>query len=383
MVAASTCRAIVQCLPHAVVLLNEQLQVVLANRAACSLFQVTAQRLRGAAITEFLPSKIRGLLLKDVPETRTKMIEATLPVHGRRAGATLSITAVPLGFRGTVGRAHGSRVAANRTRDFRLLVIEDISDKVMLEHQVVESEKQAAIGQLAAGILHEVSNPMTGMASNLAFVRRSVERCETPDVLQAVDLSLEQLDQMNQLLGSLSAVRRRPLPVYQTADLHEVIQRCAAFVAKEAEQRCVRLLMSLDPRGPMVCEIDPRLVRRVSLNLFKNAMEAMPDGGCLQVRTSYQLSEPDRVASIVIEVADTGTGIQESDLRKVFRPLFSTKPRGAGLGLSFCRQAVEEHGGEIRLTSAGKDRGATVTISLPVEQSAVAVGVLSSAGTTR
>lgn len=353
------------------VLVNDQQRVVVANRTACTLFHVAAQRLRGAAIQEFLPSKILDLLLRDSPEARTNVIEATLPIHGSGA-ATLSITATRLAYRGTVRRTRSSSSSGDRTRDFRLLVIEDITDRVMLEDQVIESEKQAAIGQLAAGILHEVSNPMASMASNLAFVRRAVERCGAPDVLQAVDLSLEQLDQMNHLLGSLSAVRRRPLPVYETADLHEVIRRCAAFVAKEAEQRRVRLPMSLDPPGPMLCEIDPRLVRRVLLNLFKNAMEAMPSGGCLQVCTSYRLSEPDRVPSIVIEVGDTGAGIQDSDLRKVFRPLFSTKPRGAGLGLPFCRQAIEDHGGEIRLSSAGKDRGTTVTITLPVEQSGMA-----------
>jgi signal transduction histidine kinase len=369
-VAASTCRAIVQCLPHAVVLLNEQLRVVLANRAACSLFHVAAHHLRGASIAEFLPPKTLDLLLRDFSETHAKVIEATLPIHGRGEAATLSVTGVPLRYRGSLSRNRGIKVTEDRARDFRLLVIEDISDKVMLEHQVVESEKQAAIGQLAAGILHEVANPMTSLGSNLAFVRGAVERHESREVLQAVDLSLEQLDLMNQLLGSLSAVRRRPMPVYETADLHDVIRRCAAFVAKEAEQRRVRVLMSLEPLGPMLCEIDVRLVKRVLLNLFKNAMEAMPDGGSLQVRTSYRLSQPDQVPSIVIEVGDTGTGIQDSDLRKVFRPLFSTKPRGAGLGLSFCRQAVEEHGGEIRLTSGGKDHGTTVTVSLPVQQSA-------------
>ena len=371
-IATSTCRAIVQCLPHAVVLLDEQLQVVLANRAASSLFRVAAQRLKGSAIADLIPQQTLDLLLRDRPEKRKHVVETTLPIDGRGAAATLSITVVRLRYRGPVGRTRGSKPLDDRPRDFRLLVIEDISDKVMLEHQVVESEKHAAIGQLAASILHEVSNPMASIGSNLAFVRRSVERDGSPEVLQAVDLSMEQLDQMSQLLGSLSAVRRRPMPVFETADLHDVIRRCAAFVAKEAEQRRVRLVMSLDPSGPMLCEFDPRLVKRVLLNLFKNAMEAMPDGGRLEVRTAYRLSQPDQVPSIAIEISDTGTGIQDADLRKVFRPLFSTKPRGTGLGLSFCRQAVEEHGGEIRLTSAGKDRGTTVTVSIPVQQSDVA-----------
>ena len=118
----------------------------------------------------------------------------------------------------------------------------------------------------------------------------------------------------------------------------------------------------------LTCEIDVRLIKQVLLNLLKNAMEAMPEGGGIDVTTCYRARDADGPGSITIAIADTGVGIPESDLRKVFRPLFSTKPRGAGLGLSFCRQAVEEHGGEIRLTSRGKDRGTVAIVTLPERQ---------------
>jgi two-component system, NtrC family, sensor kinase len=101
---------------------------------------------------------------------------------------------------------------------------------------------------------------------------------------------------------------------------------------------------------------------------LKNAMEAMPLGGRIDVKTSYRAGAPHEPDAVVIEVADTGIGISESDMRKVFRPLFSTKPRGAGLGLSFCRQAVEDHGGAIRLATRGKDRGTVAIVSLPIRQ---------------
>jgi signal transduction histidine kinase len=115
------------------------------------------------------------------------------------------------------------------------------------------------------------------------------------------------------------------------------------------------------------CEVDVRLIKQVLLNLLKNAMEAMPDGGRITVHTAQAASggEP---GPIVVQISDTGAGIAEADLRRVFRPLFSTKRRGAGLGLSFCRQTVEEHGGAIRIASAGKDQGTSVYVSLPVRQ---------------
>jgi signal transduction histidine kinase len=123
----------------------------------------------------------------------------------------------------------------------------------------------------------------------------------------------------------------------------------------------------LAPTAAM-CEIDVRLIKQVLLNLLKNAAEAMRDGGRIAVQTSRPAADADDGGVVVIEIADTGVGIAECDFRRVFRPLFSTKRGGAGLGLSFCRQAVEEHGGAIQITSIGKDQGTTVCVSLPVRQ---------------
>jgi signal transduction histidine kinase len=114
--------------------------------------------------------------------------------------------------------------------------------------------------------------------------------------------------------------------------------------------------------------MDVRAIRQVLLNLLRNAMEAMPQGGRIEIGTSYRPPDRHGPATVLIEIADTGVGIPESDLRRVFRPLFSSKPRGAGLGLSYCRQVVEEHGGEIHLMSRGRDRGTVAFVSLPVRQ---------------
>jgi signal transduction histidine kinase len=272
----------------------------------------------------------------------------------------LKITVVRLSGAGGQARKRG---AAAQARDLRLLILEDISDKAVLEQQLVQIEKQAAMGQLAAGILHEVANPLTSIGSNLLFVRSALGHLGD-DVTQAIDVSLEQLSEMRQLLGTLSGFPGRASPRFTAADLHDVVRGSMAFVAKEAERRRIQLAASFAP-ATVACEMDVRLIKQVLLNLLKNAMDAMPGGGRLDVRTSKRSAEPE---AAVIEVIDTGVGIPEADLRKVFRPLFSTKPRGAGLGLSFCRQAVEEHGGEIRLTSGGHNRGTIAMVSLPLRQ---------------
>ena len=369
--AGTTCRAIVQCLPHAVVLLDEGFNVALANRAASSLFRIENARLRGMPITKLIPHAKVESMLRDFGPKRMKVIETCVPA-GDHGGAplTLKMSAVRLAqWAAPAGVRRVSPSTAGK-HEFRLLLLEDISDKAMLEQQVVDAEKQVAMGQLAAGILHEVANPLAGIGSNLMFVRSTVADVVPPEVTRALDVSLDQLDQMRQLLGTLSGFPGRAAPRFEMADLHDVVRRSVTFVEKDAERRRIRLAVSFATTAVM-CEMDVRLIRQVLLNVLKNAMDAMPNGGRLDVRTSYRAGHQRAPASVGIEIADTGVGITEADLRRVFRPLFSTKPRGAGLGLSFCRQAVEEHGGEIRLVSRGTGHGTVACISLPVRQTIV------------
>jgi signal transduction histidine kinase len=355
------------------VLLDQDRRVVLSNRAASALLSVSSRQMQGVAFTRLVPESKVDLLLGDFHNRRLRMIEISLPPSGGNRGLrTLSITAVRLarisvdtGSR----RAGGAPVPPN---EYRLLLIEDVSDRAMLEQQLVETEKQAAIGQLAAGIMHEVSNPLSGLGSNLLFIRQSLGESHAPEVLQALDTSLDHLDQMRQILGTLSSFPVRRAPQYDVSDLNAVVERSVAFMAREAERRRIELATSFSSPA-LACEMDVRLIKQVLLNLLKNAMEATPEGGRIDVRTCYRARRRNDPSAAVIEVADSGIGIMESDLPKVFRPLFSTKPRGTGLGLSFCRQAVEEHGGNIRLSSRGRGQGTVATISLPVRQAALPI----------
>jgi PAS domain S-box-containing protein len=345
--------AIVQSVPHAVLLVNGRRDVVLGNHAAAVLFGRSSARLRGAPIAHLLSPETVKVLLREFGSRRMRVVETCLISKSRTPSvSTIKITAAPL--------------ANGRAGRFTLLVIEDISDKAILEQELVDSETQAAMGQLAAGLLHEVSNPLTSLGSNLLFVRQALPVSADPQVTQALDASLDQLEQMRQLLGTLSSFPGRAAPRYELADVHQVIRQCLTFIAQDAERRRISIVASFSPAAT-TCEMDVRLIKRVLLNLFKNAMEAMRDGGRILVSASLSAAD-DGPGSVEIEIADTGVGIAESDLRRVFRPLFSTKRGGAGLGLSFCRQVVEEHGGEIRMTTAGRGQGTTVCVSLPVRQ---------------
>jgi signal transduction histidine kinase len=345
-------------MPHAVVLFDEDLRVVVGNRAAALLFRIAPRQLIGVPMTALLSQNYLDFLSHSDANRRTSLIETSLP---SRPGSTmtLKVNAVRLPLRNRDTGACGL---------FTLLVLEDISERVLLEQQLVDTEKQVAMGQLAAGILHEVANPLTGIGSNLLFARAALPPSTADAVKHAIDTSLEQLDQMRQLLGTLSGFPRRPALSYERADLHDVIRRSLMFITRDAERRRIAIVTRFSP-SVGICDLDVRVIKQVMLNLLKNAMEAMPDGGRIEVRTWSRMASATEGAAAVVEVIDSGIGIAEADLRRVFRPLFSTKPRGAGLGLSMCRQAVEEHGGEIRLTSRGRGHGACAIVSLPISQS--------------
>ena len=362
----SAWRALVHFLPHAVLLIDDDLYVRLANKAAARLFGMPAAQLAGLPLLGIIARDNLATWLRDFSAQRTtKVLETSVAIDGRHAQkTTLRIVAVRLARTGAArkpGRSGGRR-------EYRLLVLEDITERAALEQQLVESEKQAAMGQLAAGILHEVANPLAGLGSNLVLVRDGLADRPRDVLQQALELSIEQLNQMRQLLGTLSGFPGRTAPAFEPANLVDAIQRSVAFISSEAQRRRVRIDTSFDT-PKITCEMDVRLIRQVLLNVLKNAIEALPDGGRVGVCAAIRGANQGRSPAALIDVTDSGVGIAEADLRKVFRPLFSTKPRGAGLGLSFCRQTVEEHGGFMRVTSPGLDRGTTVTICLPLRQS--------------
>jgi PAS domain S-box-containing protein len=346
-------------LPQAVLLLDERLEVRLANQAAADLFRIPREQLRGTHISALAAHKDLPKLISEFMEERAKLIEIhPQPEPAPQAGRILKITIAPVR-------------SESPPQEFRLLVLEDVTQKVMLEEQLVQAEKLAGMGQLAAGIAHELGNPLGSMSSNLRFLRASLAADGHADLVEPLDTTLDNLERMHDLLRNLAEFTGMRPPRYEPADLDRLIRRSLAFIAKEAETRGIELALSLADNLP-TCQLDARAVTQVLLNIFKNAIEAMPQGGRLRVSARLTQAAEEAGEVVRLEIEDTGVGIEEGELRKVFRPLYSTKPGGTGLGLSFCRQVVEEHGGEIRLASR-KGHGTKVTVTFPSQQEAAAL----------
>ena len=360
----STYRAMFQWLPLPVILLDERFFIVLANPAAAELLHL--RKTGPLSFASVVRKRNAEDLIRDIGANQVKVVQIDVKGSTRRPPQTLKITARRLLCRLGLPNSSGGLQSRSRVRELRLLMIQEVTSEVILQEQLVEVERLAGMGQLAAGIAHELANPLASIASNLLYVRNSLPARQNGRIREAVETTAERVDDMRELLTTLSSFTRQRHPRYEVADFHDLIQRTVTFIAREAEYRHIQILVSFAPFG-LSCQMDVRMMKQVLLNLLKNAMEAMPGGGRLEIRTEQSEASDGEPALALIKLKDSGVGISETDLRKVFRPLYSTKPRGTGLGLPFCRQVIEEHGGEIRINSR-KGSGTTVTFTIPIHE---------------
>jgi PAS domain S-box-containing protein len=232
-----------------------------------------------------------------------------------------------------------------------------------MTQQLWQAAKLAAVGELAAGIAHELNNPLATVGLRVeSILAQTPEGDPRRRPLEVVD---QEVERMGHLVANLLSFSRRGQPRVSTLDLREELAKTLDLVRHLLRNRGVSAAEHLDPALPAV-HADRQLLRQVFLNLFTNALDAMAQGGALTVR-----ARPGRLgdsAAVTVEVADTGTGIPPEHLPRIFEPFFTTKEegKGTGLGLAVCRRVVQEQGGVIEIESE-LGRGTTVRITLPVE----------------
>jgi signal transduction histidine kinase len=235
--------------------------------------------------------------------------------------------------------------------------VEEVTERVQQQqHELLRAEQLAAVGQLAAGVAHEVRNPLTGIKLLVeAALRPRNPRPLTPDDVRMIHGEIARLEKTVQ--GFLNFARLPP-PQRIPCDLREVVREAGDLVRTRAGQQHVDLACDL-PGRPVPARVDRGQLVTVLVNLFLNALDAMPQGGRLEVRLEAAPRGP-----LHLTVGDTGPGIADEVAGRLFTPFATTKPTGTGLGLSISRRILEEHGGSI--AAGGRPGGgARFTITLP------------------
>ena len=345
---------ILRSLTTGIVTIDLEGRVVTVNPAAELMTGFFAGEATGRYCSELFSHTAEiGDLLMETLTTRTGIAGVALTLR-RRNGASLPIEFSTAPLRAGEGKELGV-----------VGMLRDVSLVRQLESELRRSDRLAAVGALAAGLAHEIKNPLTSL---LTFSRHLQRRFEDESFREKFQRVVpHELERINAIVERLLELSRPARLEFQPVRLPSLLDRAVELYANELEAKGIRVAREYARDLPRI-DADPEALYRALVNLVGNALDAMRDGGRLTLRAGWATGDrlPTRRARLVaIEVDDDGAGIPDADAERVFNPFFTTKDTGTGLGLALTHKIVEDHGGTIHFRST-PGRGTTFRIILPV-----------------
>ncbi len=254
----------------------------------------------------------------------------------------------------------------NRSGEVEEIVeyVKDVTAERELQQKIIQNERLAVVGRMAANVAHEIKNPLGTIVLNVELLEEELQDLGLEGGKEARSLLAtirSEIDRLLEVIGDYLQFARLPEVRLEKGSVNQVLSDLLQFLKEEIIARNILIVQELSPALPPVA-IDAHQLRQAFLNLIKNSLEAMPGGGKLTIRTVL------RNGHVEIQVGDTGRGIAEKNTDLIFTPFFSTKPGGTGLGLPITAHIVMEHRGQIHFES-DPDLGTTFSIRLPIDSS--------------
>ena len=237
-----------------------------------------------------------------------------------------------------------------------VLLLKDLSEVRSLRKEIARSQRLASVGRLAAGVSHEIRNPLSSIKGFATYFKERYH--DVPENQQISDLMIQEVDRLNRVVGQLHEFARPITISKKSIQLKTFIENSLKLIERQASENDIEIQSNITLKVESA-SIDPDRINHVLLNLYLNAIESMGTGGKLKVT----LSESTKKDGIKVQVADTGAGIGKDDMAHIFDPYFTTKASGTGLGLAIAHNIIEAHDGDIKVESR-LDQGTTITILL-------------------
>lgn len=354
-------RALMESAPDAILISSRAGRILMANRQSEALLGCPREQIIGRSIEDFMPERFRQRHLymragyNQHPQVRPMGIGLelyALRADGVEIPVEISLSPIEL---------DGESVVASAIRDVSERKRAEQALKRLHQLELAQTEHLASLGEIAAGLAHEIKNPLAGIAAVLeVLVAR--QDSETRELMGEVQ---QQVVRIRSIVDELlNYARPRPLNLV-SGDLNTAVGHAVQFSLPQAQRRRLRLAFLPEALPPL--RHDPEQIQRMVLNLVMNAIEALAPGGAIEVQTRSDNGQA------VITVTDDGPGIAPADQEKIFRPFYTTKGQhGTGLGLSLCRRIAELHGGQIRVHSRPGE-GSRFEVRLPLEAASGAV----------
>ncbi len=334
-----------QCLDAGIILVDGSGKIVFANRRASGLLGWNARPAAGMAIASLLTDSSMAGVFSDACRQSTQCLHKEIQVYSPRA-MLLSMDFMPI--RGEAQDAASMAV-----------ILEDISEKRRMEERMVQSEKLGALSILAAGLAHEIGNPLNSINIHLQLMEREIKKLKGAHKIQKLNATVQQEIQRLDDIVHRFLVAIRPLkPKLEKCSVNDLVRDVLRFLKHELARQEIQCDIRLD-EAVVRTLLDPAHIKQALINLVKNAMQAMSKRGVLSVSTAM------KVAAICIRIQDSGEGIAPEHLSKIFDPYFTTRENGSGLGLMMTHRIIKEHGGEVEVKSR-MGKGTEFVLTLPV-----------------
>ena len=346
-------------------------RITYVNDAACGLFGLEA----GEAVGKRLDERIRGLdwasltqsggpVSHDIeifyPQNRfINFYVVPLVMEPREAVAGIGDSGRNESLRSERG---GPRSATPATAEEvgHVMILRDITESRRTAQQTIESERLNALMLLAAGVAHEIGNPLNSLHIHLQLMERSVQKLQDgakEDLEQSIEVARSEVNRLDSIVTQFLKAIRPSRPQLRAENVNTIVEEAVRFFAPELQDREIVVEQELRSDVPLL-QLDRDQIKQAFYNVIKNSLEAMHRHGTLRIRTDLDDTH------VIVRFVDTGGGMSAENLSRVFQPYFTTKLSGTGLGLLIVRRIVREHGGELSIESS-QGRGLTLTIRLP------------------
>ncbi|MEO7932179.1 MAG: ATP-binding protein [Chthoniobacterales bacterium] len=338
-------------LQEGVIVTDATSQILYLNQAACGLCGLNAKSDLGELLTE----RMRGLDWRGMSQS-DRVVSRDMEIFYPQ-NRLLNFYVVPfhLGEEGEI-----EDLGPNDENLGYAVILRDITETRKSTEESLESERFSALTLLAAGVAHEIGNPLNSLHIHLQLMERRIRKLEGRQRValeESVEVAKEEVKRLDYIVNQFLRAVRPTQPQVQKEDINAIIRESVSFLAKEIEDRDVLVELDLAEDLPAL-ELDRNQIKQAFYNLIKNSFQAMKTGGILHI-ASWRGDE-----HVGVRFTDTGGGISPENMGRIFQPYFTTKESGSGLGLLIVRRIVREHGGEIDLESH-EGKGLSIAIRLP------------------
>jgi signal transduction histidine kinase len=336
-------------------------RITYLNDAACGLFGLEAAEAIGKSLDERIRGSDWGSLTKS-PGPVSHDMEIFYPQN-----RFINFYIVPLLMESRNSVAgiddsglSGLPIPATAEQVGHVMILRDITKSRRTAQQTIESERLNALTLLAAGVAHEIGNPLNSLHIHLQLMERSVQKLNgdaKAELQQSIDIARSEVNRLDSIVTQFLRAIRPSRPQLRPGSLNTIIEEAVRFFTPEIQDRDITVKQELRSDLPLL-QLDRDQMKQAFYNVIKNSLEAMKRHGTLHIRTDMDDT------NVIVSFVDTGSGMSAGNLSRVFEPYFTTKPTGTGLGLLIVRRIVREHGGELSIES-NEGEGLTLTIRLP------------------